>query len=295
MSNGIILFADNNSRFVKVRKEFLEQKGYRVIAANNPTEAKEILRKERVDLAILDIRMVDDTDERDISGLNLAKETARDMPKIILTGFPTWEAVREALGPDLNGVPPAADFISKEEGVEAMLRAVELTLRRPQLRTNLLQMFEVVTLMALPQRVVDLGPEEASSRFQKSFEATSRELTQYREQENRRAAQYHFWGLIAAVLGMLLVVVGAALVLLRYADPSAFPLIVSAISEAASLLFFRREDKAYKRVGAYFAQLNELNNLGNLLTICNGLQSPSDREKYKRKVIDKVIARWFGE
>lgn len=295
MSKDRILFADNDQRFVKVRKEFLERQGYRVLEANSPTAARDILERKMVDLAILDIRMMDDDDEKDLSGLTLAKDTAREIPKLILTGFPTWEAVREALGPDWNGMPPAAEFISKQEGAEAMLKAVELILGRPQLRENLLQTFEVVTLMALPERMADLGPEEAGSRLQRSFEATSRELTQYREQENRRAAQYHSWGLFMAVLGMLLILAGAILILVGYAAPSPFPILVSAISEAISLLFFSREERAYKRVNTYFTQLNELNKLGNLLIICDSLQSASDREKYKKAVIGKVIARWFGE
>jgi CheY-like chemotaxis protein len=295
MRKGVILFADNAPRFIDVRREFLEREGYQVVGANSPDEAKRILEEGRVDLAILDIRMVNDDDDGDISGLNLAKETARDVPKIILTGFPTWDAVKEALGPDLNGVPAAVDFIAKQEGSEAMLRAVELNLRRPQLRANLLEKFEVISLMALPQRVVDLGPEEASTRFQKSFEDTSRELAQRRERESRWVARQHSWGQTTAVLSLLLVVVGAILVLLGYANESAFTLVASTLAKVASLLFFRREEKAHARVRADFAQLGELSNLGHLLMICDSLQNPLDREEYKKKLIDSVIHRWFEE
>lgn len=295
MNGEVILFADNDPRFLKVRKEFLEKEGFQVIPATDPIETKRILEEGRVELAILDIRLIDDTDGRDISGLTLAKETARSVPKIILTGFPTWEAVRDALGTDLDGLPPAVDFISKEEGPEAMLRAVDLTLHRPQLKANLLRAFEVASLMALPWRIADLGPEEASRRFHKSFEVTSEQLTKYREQENRRASQCHLWGLLMAILGMLLVLASAILILLGQVAPTTLPLVGSTLSEAVSILFFVREDSAYKRVSTYFAQLNELNNLGNLLTICDSLQSPSDREEYKKKIIDKVIEKWFGK
>ena len=291
---GVILFADNDHRFLKVRKEFLEKEGYQVIPAADPTEARRILEQEQVDLAILNIRLIDDTDERDNSGLVLAKETAPSVPKIILTGFPTWEAVREALGPDLDGVPAAVDFVSKQEGPEAMVQAVDLTLRRPQLKANLFHAFEVVTLMALPWRITDLGPEEASRRFQKSLETTSEQLTKHRAQENRRASQYHFWGLSMAILGMLLVLASAILILLGRVAPTTLPLVGSALSEAVSVFFFVREDSAHKRVSIYFTQLNELNYLGNLLTICDALQSPSDREEYKKKIIDRVLEGWFG-
>lgn len=294
MSKGVILFADNNPRFLKVRKEFLEKEGYQVIPAADPAEARRILEQKQVDLAILNIRLVDDTDQKDISGLTLAKETARSVPKIMLTGFPTWKAVREALGPDLDGVPAAVDFVSKAEGPEAMVQAVDLTLRRPQLKANLLHAFEVVTLMALPWRIADLGSEEASRRFQKSLETTSDQLTKHREQENRRASQYHFWGLSMAIVGMLLVLTSAVLILLGRVAPTTLPLVGSALSEAVSVFFFIREDLAHKRVKTYFTQLNELSYLGNLLAICDTLQSPSDREECKKKIIDKVLEAWFG-
>jgi len=295
MTKETILFADNDVRFVNTRKEFLEQNNYQVLVAHQPAHAKGILENQKVDLAILDIRMIDDNDQKDVSGLTLAKEVAPEVPKIILTGFPTWEAVKEALGPDINGISLATDFLSKQEGAGALLRAVDLTLNRSYLKTHLFQSFELVSIMELPQRISELGPEEASNRLQESFDDTSKELTQYREQENQRAAQYHFWGLLTSIVGMCLVAISVVLILVKVAEPSILPLIVGAISQAASILFFNREEKAYKRVNTYFKQLNELNNLGNLLTICESLQAEADREEYKKKIIDKVTNRWFTD
>jgi DNA-binding NtrC family response regulator len=84
-----ILFADNHTHFLNTRKEFLERAGYRVITADNLEAARRILEGGQIDLAILDIRLVDDDDEKDTSGLTLARETNRFVPKIILTRFPT--------------------------------------------------------------------------------------------------------------------------------------------------------------------------------------------------------------
>src|SRR3989304_2752993 len=131
MSKKKILFADDKIDFLNVRKEFLENAGYSVIPVNNPEQAEERLVQGGIDLAILDIRLVDDSDDKDTSGLDLAKRVARSVPKIILTQYPSWEAVREALGHDLNGLPPAVDFVAKQEGPEAMLRAVDWNLRHP--------------------------------------------------------------------------------------------------------------------------------------------------------------------
>lgn len=294
MSRKVILFVDNDVSFLKARKELLEKEGYQVIPATTPTEAREIFEHKPVDLAILDIRLIDDGNKDDISGLELAKEVDRSIPKIILTGFPTWEAVKEALGSNLDGVSLAVDFIAKEEGYKALLRTIEWVLHQPQLRNNILDTFEIHTLMALPERLADLGPEEASLRLQKSFETTSQQLTQYREQENKRASQYHFWGLSITILAIALVLISVILILAGQVSATTASLASSALSQTISFLLFRREDSAHKRVSGYFAELNKLNNLGNLVTICNSLESSVEREVCKKKIIDKVVDKWFS-
>jgi predicted nucleotide-binding protein len=129
MAKATILFADNDPDFLKTRAEFLEQQGYLVVPATSVTEARRKLEIGGIDLAILDIRLESDDDEKDISGLVLAKEVARSVPKIILTGFPSYEYVREALRPQLNGLPATVDFVAKQEGPETMLAAVRRALK----------------------------------------------------------------------------------------------------------------------------------------------------------------------
>ncbi len=120
-----VLFVDNDQDFLNTRAEFLENAGYRVIKAGNLDHARKHLSDTLVHLAILDIRMVDDDDEKDISGLVLAKEPAyRLVPKIMLTNCPTVQVVREALKPALQGLPPAVEFLDKKDGPETMVQAV---------------------------------------------------------------------------------------------------------------------------------------------------------------------------
>jgi len=121
-----ILFADNDADFLDTRAEFLEQEEYHVLKAFSLAEAERILHDTWLHLAILDIRMMNDDDEKDISGLILAKDRfCHAVPKIMLTNYPSYQYVKEVMGPALDGLPPAVDFLSKREGPEALIRSEE--------------------------------------------------------------------------------------------------------------------------------------------------------------------------
>jgi predicted nucleotide-binding protein/DNA-binding response OmpR family regulator len=129
LQKATILFADNARAFVNTRKRFLEKAGYKVICAYTPDEAKRVLNEENIDLAILDLRMVDNQDEKDVSGILVAKLAGRYVPKIILTLYPSVSTAVEAMKPSLRGLPPAVNYIGKEEGHERLLQAVEEALK----------------------------------------------------------------------------------------------------------------------------------------------------------------------
>lgn len=159
MPEANILFADNDPDFLKTRAEFLEQEGYRVIPAVDPTEARRKLESGGIDLAIIDIRLSDDDDEKDASGLILAKESDRTVPKIILTGFPSVNAVREALGPRLDGLPAAVSFVGKQEGPESLLMEVRRVLSSGGQRVT-----EASAMESLVKEVEVDQPKAAKSR-----------------------------------------------------------------------------------------------------------------------------------
>src|ERR1700752_254952 len=124
-SRKIVLFADNDPDFLQTRAEFLQKAGYHIIFANSPIDAEQLMEETNVHLAILDVRLVDDDSEKDISGILLAqKEEFRSIPKIILTGFPSLYTSRDALRPHPSGFHPAINYLSKEEGQDALVSAV---------------------------------------------------------------------------------------------------------------------------------------------------------------------------
>lgn len=132
MTVKTILLADNHVEFLDTRVEFLERAGYSVVKARSPEETRERLEDTWVHILILDIRLRDDQDEEDTTGLELAQDPRyQRIPKIILTNYPSYDYVRTAMRrqPETQ-TPPAVDFLSKEEGPLAMIQAVEQTFSR---------------------------------------------------------------------------------------------------------------------------------------------------------------------
>ena len=64
MTEKLILFADNDPDFLQTRAEFLQNEGYEVLFAYSPMEAEQLLNACSIHLAILDIRLSDDDDEK---------------------------------------------------------------------------------------------------------------------------------------------------------------------------------------------------------------------------------------
>ncbi len=120
-----ILLADNRKSFCETCSEFLQLRGYQVACVTSPEECLSIIETDLPHLVVLDLRMRNDEDEGDLSGLMLAEQLPPHLTKIILTAFPTWEAARKALQIPEEGTPPAAFFVSKLEGLEVLERYVE--------------------------------------------------------------------------------------------------------------------------------------------------------------------------
>jgi len=121
-----ILFVDNDSDFLNTRAAYLKAAGHNVLKASNPAEAEALLRNTHLHLALIDVRLIDDDDQRDTSGLVLAENPEfRMIPKIILTGYPRLEGAQRALVPGPDGIAHTVNYVLKEAGPEAMVDAVE--------------------------------------------------------------------------------------------------------------------------------------------------------------------------
>lgn len=262
-----ILFADNAHAFLDARTELLEREGYRVVPARNPDEARKFLGRGGIDLAILDIRLMDDNDEKDFSGLILAKEEYRTIPKIILTSHPTVAAAREALRPQLDGLPSAIEFIGKNEGVESLVQAIQRA----------------------------LGPDTLWLRkVKQAIDGTDIEIKQ--DHTNVRIQSYivFFLTLITMSIGTLIIFYGILLALSQKLDVVILSTIAGIATDVIGYLFFRQVISSNKRMDWYHQERVQGQRFQIILQACDGLDSKHEREECRKQAILTAAGAWFG-
>jgi DNA-binding response OmpR family regulator len=124
-----LLLVDNSAAYRHSVRGFLELEGYSIIEAGTVEEAMEKLELDNFDLVLTGLRLEDDSDFDDMSGLQVAKAAANsELPCIIVTAFPTVELARMALR-SKKGNPLAVDLVLKSSGPQALLDSIQLALR----------------------------------------------------------------------------------------------------------------------------------------------------------------------
>jgi CheY-like chemotaxis protein len=101
-----------------------------VSSAASAKEAKEHLENAHFDLAVIDIRL-DELNEDNVDGLLLMEHiqsSHRSTQIIIVTGYPSIEAVKRSLHPGREGTRPAVDFIEKGKIHEDLLPRLKMLL-----------------------------------------------------------------------------------------------------------------------------------------------------------------------
>jgi predicted nucleotide-binding protein len=128
-----IILVDNSRLFRETRCEFLEQAGYQVTKAATVEEARAALSTTRTDLAIIDVRLREDADYDDWSGLELARDVSALVPILLMSAYRDRlaEGVRNRLLPEFDEASVAVGFHTKQDGPAAMLSVVADLLRYP--------------------------------------------------------------------------------------------------------------------------------------------------------------------
>lgn len=127
-----ILVVDDIADWRKTLSGLLCEVGYKVDVADSFKSAVTLLRSKKFDLAITDVRL-DETDEINIQGLDLASEIKRHWTSIkiiIITGYDNPDIVRRAMEPQSSSKKRLADdFIPKTE-TDNLIKSVQLLLRK---------------------------------------------------------------------------------------------------------------------------------------------------------------------
>ena len=118
--NELILVVDDELKIVKLAQDYLDQAGFRVVAASDGTTAIAVARHERPDLIVLDLNLPDK------DGIDVCRTIRResDVPIIMLTA-------RDAEADRLIGLELGADdYITKPFSPRELVARVRTVLRR---------------------------------------------------------------------------------------------------------------------------------------------------------------------
>jgi 6-phosphofructokinase 1 len=110
-----ILVADNDPSYRESLIRDVLPPDYEPVEASTPEEARDRLAHGPIHLALVDIRLSNDDDPNDDSGLQLCRDIDPSIPRVLLTGYPAWELVRWAMGPQAGRRRRADAFIEKRE------------------------------------------------------------------------------------------------------------------------------------------------------------------------------------
>lgn len=243
-----ILLADNDIEYVQSLRWHIEQEGYKVVEAHSPEEAIQTLQRGEVDLAILDIRMSDDRDGKDQSGLAVAA-VAPIIPKIMLTNFPSYESVRNVLGTRVNGPSLATDYVTKNDSIERLL----LTINR------------VVSKL----RIQELDAQYSGADMV------------------RQQVRIFFWlSVIAASVGTGFLLISVWLVQQGTWQAGVLGVAMGVLLQGMSLLVYQRLDIANQRMERLEVDLRKMQHMEQLLQACDEMSSEAERDDCVRSIID---------
>jgi two-component system KDP operon response regulator KdpE len=120
MISATILAVDDEPQIRRVLRTTLSAQGYTILEAKSGEEALEMVRRERVDLVLLDVNL------SGISGLETCREirTSSDVPIIMLT-------VRNSEADKVQALDAGADdYVVKPFGAEELMARIRAALRR---------------------------------------------------------------------------------------------------------------------------------------------------------------------
>ena len=130
MTNGLLLWVDDEIELLKAHLMFLEKKGYEVITVSNGTDAIEQMKQHKFDLVLLDEMMPG------LSGLETLqriKEIAPAVPVVMVTKSEEENIMDQAIGSKI------ADYLIKPVNPNQILLTLKKNIHRKEIVTEVTQ------------------------------------------------------------------------------------------------------------------------------------------------------------
>ena len=146
MTNGLLLWVDDEMELLKAHLLFLEKKGYEVVTVTNGTDAIEECKKRTFDLVLLDEMMPG------LSGLETLqriKELSPQTPVVMVTKSEEEDIMNQAIGQQI------ADYLIKPVNPNQILLTLKKNIHRREIVTETVQSSYQQQFQQLSMQIMD--------------------------------------------------------------------------------------------------------------------------------------------
>ena len=185
MTNGVLLWADDEMELLKAHLLFLEKKGYEVVTVTNGTDAIEECKQRTFDLVLLDEMMPG------LSGLETLqriKELTPQTPVVMVTKSEEEDIMNQAIGQQI------ADYLIKPVNPNQILLTLKKNIHRREIvtetvQTNYQQQFQQLSMQIMDcsswQDWVDIYRKLV--RWELELSQTDSQMTEMLEMQKQEA------------------------------------------------------------------------------------------------------------
>jgi len=185
MTNGLLLWADDEMELLRAHLLFLEKKGYEVVTVTNGTDAIEECRKRTFDLVLLDEMMPG------LSGLETLqriKEITPQVPVVMVTKSEEEDIMNQAIGQQI------ADYLIKPVNPNQILLTLKKNIHRREIVTETVQsgyqqQFQQLSMQIMDCRTWDdwANIYKRLVRWELELSATDSQMTEMLDMQKREA------------------------------------------------------------------------------------------------------------
>ncbi len=185
MTNGLLLWADDEMELLRAHLLFLEKKGYEVVTVTNGTDAIEECKKRTFDLVLLDEMMPG------LSGLETLqriKEITPQVPVVMVTKSEEEDIMNQAIGQQI------ADYLIKPVNPNQILLTLKKNIHRREIITETIQSSYQQQFQQLSMQIMDCSTWEEWTtiykrlvRWELELSATDSQMTEMLEMQKQEA------------------------------------------------------------------------------------------------------------